>query len=326
MTGIIRLNRTLLWVRVIVSVAVLAILTLGLTIYGQMLPLMPGWLSEVQLLPAAAGFALGVFVVWIAITLLFGRVYCSTVCPLGTAMDLIARLRTLCRPPHRFRRRDDYRYHRPLNALRYLVLVVVLTCLIGGLMIVPAILDPYTVYERFCRGCLSPVYEWLGGTPLSVADSAAVPDGFYLPLQIAMCSTAGAVVGLGSMLLVGIVAWRGGRTLCNTLCPVGTTLGIVSRFAVFQPDIDTDKCIQCRKCADVCKASCIDLTDHVVDGSRCVNCFNCINVCPNDAIRYTATRKQLSVPMMQRVDSALRPRELNPVQPEADVCRPDSEQ
>jgi ferredoxin len=48
------------------------------------------------------------------------------------------------------------------------------------------------------------------------------------------------------------------------------------------------------------------MNDHVVDGSRCVNCFNCINVCPDDAIRYTSRRKQLSIPMMQSLKDLKR--------------------
>ncbi|MDE6321204.1 MAG: 4Fe-4S binding protein, partial [Muribaculaceae bacterium] len=109
-----------------------------------------------------------------------------------------------------------------------------------------------------------------------------------------------------SLVLLAIVAsaalWRG-RIICNTICPVGTALGTVSRYAIMHIDIDTDLCINCRRCADVCKAQCIDLDDHVVDSSRCVNCFNCLPVCPNDAIHYTTQRKQLSIPMMQSLST-----------------------
>ena len=82
----------------------------------------------------------------------------------------------------------------------------------------------------------------------------------------------------------------------------------MSRFSILQMDIDTDLCINCRKCEDVCKGQCIDLTDHVVDGSRCVNCFDCVDICPNRAIRYTTRRHRLSTPLMQRVSGlAKRP-------------------
>ena len=95
--------------------------------------------------------------------------------------------------------------------------------------------------------------------------------------------------------------FRNGRTFCNTVCPVGTTLSFISRYSIFRIDINTDKCVQCRRCEHVCKASCIDMTSHVVDTSRCVVCFDCLSDCPNDAIHYTYNRHQLSIPLMQRV-------------------------
>ena len=46
-----------------------------------------GWMAKLQFLPAvmASSFILVVF--WIVVTLLFGRVYCSVVCPLGVMQD-----------------------------------------------------------------------------------------------------------------------------------------------------------------------------------------------------------------------------------------------
>ncbi len=68
--------------------------------------------------------------------------------------------------------------------------------------------------------------------------------------------------------------------ICNTLCPVGTILGCVSRNSAMRIDIDTDRCIQCRRCEHVCKAECIDMQSHVVDMSRCVVCFDCLPCAP----------------------------------------------
>lgn len=296
-----QLNKLLRLIRIVASVAVTVVLTLALALYGGALPGVSAWLSRIQLLPAAVSFAISVFVSWMVITLLLGRVYCSTVCPMGTVMDLASRSRGCSM-------RRDYRYSSPLNALRYGLLAFVVLCLMGGWMLVPAIMDPFTAYERMCESCLRPVAGWLTGREIMLpADSPTVMSGaLAVPLQLAMGSSAGVLVSMATLAAVWLVARRSGRLVCNTVCPVGATLGIVSRYAVFQPDIDTDKCIQCGRCADVCKSSCIDLTDHVVDSSRCVVCFDCVNVCPNDAIRYTATRKQLSLPMMQQVDTVMR--------------------
>lgn len=287
------LYRSLRWGRIAVSLASLAILTGGLAFGGMRVPAVAAWIARVQLLPAVATFSIVIFIAWLAVTLVFGRIYCSTVCPLGTVQDIASRLgrRGGSRP---------YRYSRPLPMLRYGVLVAILTCLMAGFMIVPSIIDPYTAWERFCLACLRPLF---GCDPLPAGLEATGPGNFLPPLTIAMSSVAGAVVAIATVAFVSWLAARSGRSFCNTLCPVGTTIGIVSRYAIFQMDIDTDLCTNCRRCVDVCKSSCIDLTDHVVDTSRCVVCFDCTDACRDGAISYVASRKQLSIPMMQRTDA-----------------------
>lgn len=295
------LYRSLRWGRIAVSLLSTSILTGGLAFGAMQLPAAAAFLARIQLLPAVATFSIVTFIGWLAVTLMFGRIYCSTVCPLGTFQDIAARAgrpRPLRRP---------YRYSQPMPVMRYGVLVAVLTCLMAGFMLIPSIIDPYTAWERFCLACLRHI---AGRSPLP--DSGLAPAGHFLPpLTIAMSSMAGAVVAIATLAFIGWLSARGGRTFCNTVCPVGTTLGIVSRYAIFQMDIDTDLCTNCRRCADVCKSSCIDLNDHLVDTSRCVVCFDCTDVCRDGAIRYVASRKQLSIPMMQRTDDVALTSNLN---------------
>ena len=49
-----------------------------------------GWLTKIQFLPAVMALNVGVVIFLIALTLIFGRVYCSTICPLGVMQDLIS--------------------------------------------------------------------------------------------------------------------------------------------------------------------------------------------------------------------------------------------
>lgn len=276
--------RTGIWLRR--ARIILSVLCAVAAVAAVLLPYAPwaAWERTVQLWPAVAAFAFTVFVPWIALTLLLGRVYCSTVCPLGTAMDCASRLR-VAKPL--LGRRRDYRYSPPVPALRYGVLAGTVALMALGLYLIPSLLDPWTLWERFA-------------TRLLALCGLDVPEPPAAALNVALGVTTGLLVTAVTMGACLLLAWAGGRTVCNTVCPVGTTLGIVSRYAVYQPDIDTDKCIGCGRCADVCKAHCIDLHDHTVDGSRCVVCFDCITVCPNDAIHYTATRKQLAWPLAQR--------------------------
>ena len=89
-----------------------------------------------------------------------------------------------------------------------------------------------------------------------------------------------------TLVVVVILAWRNGRTYCNTICPVGTTLSFFSRFAMFRPMIDANVCKGCKQCEHNCKASCIDVENRKIDYSRCVDCFNCIDTCKFGGLKY----------------------------------------
>lgn len=89
-----------------------------------------------------------------------------------------------------------------------------------------------------------------------------------------------------TFVVVVVLAWRNGRTYCNTICPVGTTLSFFSRFAMFRPVIDKSKCKSCHACERKCKAACIDVDNHKIDYSRCVDCFDCIDSCRLGALKY----------------------------------------
>ncbi|MDE5745771.1 MAG: 4Fe-4S binding protein [Paramuribaculum sp.] len=306
------MNQLLKISRIAVSLLILLVITGALTAVPLTIHPLAEWIERIQFLPAVITFSLAVFVGWLIITLIFGRIYCSTVCPLGTVMDICAKTRLKISP-------QVYRYSYSALRIRYLVLLIVLICLMAGFFTIPSVIDPYTAYARICRELISPVYSRITGTDiqsvLNWSDSLAAK---------AMAGWAGASIAVITLLIVAVMATKKGRILCNTVCPVGTTLGFISRFSIFQIDIDTDKCINCRKCEYVCKSCCIDLNDHVVDGSRCVNCFNCINVCPNDAIHYTFRRKQLSIPMMRGVKPILPEPTLENSAPRHNCNQPDN--
>lgn len=232
-------------------------------------------LMKAQLVPAIlAGSAMWI-VIWVVITITFGRVYCSTVCPLGTLMDAAA----FCRRSTGKGAKARYRYLPPRNQVRFLCPTIVAAALCLGLTAVVKCTDPSFIYYRIV---------------LAVAKPAAIGTG----------SLAGAmVVGL----LIAATAWRSGRILCNTVCPAGGLLGLLSRNPIYRVDINTDLCIHCGKCEDVCKSGCINLTDCTVDNSRCVMCLNCTATCPNAAITVRRGRYTLSTPMMQRTAICAKP-------------------
>lgn len=275
--------------RIAVAACVSGLVTWMLVSYGESYPGFARWIGRVQFMPAAMAFSIATIVLWLIVTLVFGRVYCSVACPLGVWQDVCARLPRMGRVPAERR----YHYSAPLTKWRNVSLACVVLAIFAGITLVTSLVDPWSIYSRACANVVKPAWGWF----INIFSEPAV--------KIASASVFGVTVSAISMGVIGWVAFRNGRTFCNSLCPVGTTLGYVSRYSIFHIDINTDRCVQCRKCEHVCKASCIDLISHVVDASRCVECFDCLPVCDDDAIHYTWSRHKLSTPMMQKVENAL---------------------
>lgn len=257
--------------RIAVSVFCLSVITALASGWGAAFLISLHVIEKVQFIPLILSVSVTTVVLWIVITFLFGRIYCSSVCPLGTFQDIFIRLPRITK---KMREKRRFSYTIPLSTLRYSALVIVFASLLAGITAFAMILDPYAIYTRLVK---------------------------LMAFKLAGASAIAFAITMSTVILIAVVAARKGRLWCNTLCPVGTTLGMVSRYSVFHFDINTDICTNCRRCVDHCKAQCIDLNDHVVDGSRCINCFNCVDVCPDDAITYTTRRHRLSIPMLQRL-------------------------
>lgn len=280
--------------RIILSSVIAVATTVMLLDYGQRSEEIFGFLSRWQLLPVSMAASVGVLLFWILATWMFGRVYCSTLCPLGTLQDLIARMAMRCRP----KERRIYRYAPTRNAQRYFILLIMAASMVAGLSLVVTILDPRSAYAGIVTRLLQPLYGSLLGASTRLGGDAAWAS---VAIETGASGLIGFTIAATTLLVVTALSATSGRLLCNTLCPVGSALSLVSRHSVFHIEIDTDLCTHCHRCEHVCKAQCINLVDHVVDNSRCIDCFNCLAACNDHAISYTSRRKQLSIPMMQRL-------------------------
>ena len=238
-----------------------------------------GWMARVQFLPAVLALNVGVIAALVLLTLVFGRVYCSVICPLGVFQDGIAWLRA-------HRSKKPYKYHKEAKWLRYGVWVLFVAALIAGLHVFVALLAPYSAYGRMVQNLLQPLYLW-GNNLLALLAERAGSYTFYTK-EVWMRSLPTFLVALGTLVILAVVAFRGGRAYCNGVCPVGTTLSFFSRFAMFRPVIDESQCVRCHSCEQKCKARCIEITKESakIDYSRCVDCFNCIDTCPKGGLKY----------------------------------------
>ena len=236
-----------------------------------------GWTAKVQFLPALLAVNAGIVVLLILLTLLMGRVYCSIICPLGVFQDIVSWI-----SGRRKKKKYRFSYSPEVKGLRYGVLGLFVIALVAGIGSFVALLAPYSSYGRIASDLFAPVYRW-GNNLLAYIAERADSYVFY-ETEVWVKGLPTFIVAAVTFIVLIILAWRNGRTYCNTVCPVGTVLGFFSRFSLFRPVLDAGKCKNCSLCSRRCKAACIDYKNHRIDYSRCVACMDCIDACRHDAL------------------------------------------
>ena len=238
-----------------------------------------GWLASIQFWPALLAMHVGVVAMLVVLTLVFGRIYCSVICPLGVMQDVISRL-------HGMRKKNRFTYSKEKRWLRYTVLAVFVASAVAGVNAVVSLLAPYSSYGRIAGSLMKPVYE-AGNNVLAAVAEHFNSYAFY-SVDVWMKSLPTLVVASLTLVVIAVLAWRGGRTYCNTICPVGTILSFLARFSWLKVRIDGSKCVNCGLCTKNCKASAIDFKNHRIDYSRCVVCGDCIDKCRKGAISLSS--------------------------------------
>ena len=266
-------------IRTILAAVVFVLITLLFLDFTGTLHCWLGWLAKIQFLPAVMALNVVVIVALVALTLVFGRIYCSVICPLGILQDLLARLR---------RKKNKYSYSKEVKWLRYPVLVVFVLAGVAGVGSLFQLLAPYSSFGRIATMILQPLWM-LGNNVLASIAERADSYAFY-SVDVWMKSLPVFVIAAATLVVLFILAWRGGRTYCNTICPVGTILSFLARFSWMKIQFVEDKCKNCSMCSKNCKAACIDYKTHSVDYSRCVVCGNCIDKCKFGALKYAPVK------------------------------------
>lgn len=266
-------------IRLIVALVFFILITLLFLDFTGTLHAWFGWLAKMQFLPAVLALNVGVILLWVVLTLVFGRVYCSVICPLGVFQDVVSWF-----SGRRKKKKYRFSYSPAVSWLRYGVLGLFIIAMIAGIGSVVALLAPYSSYGRIVSNLFAPVYQW-GNNVLAYFAERSDSYAFY-ETSVWLKSLPTFIIAAGTFVVLVVLAWRNGRTYCNTICPVGTVLGFFSRYSLFRPEIDAEKCTNCSLCSRKCKAACINYKDHRIDYSRCVTCMDCIDSCKHGAISY----------------------------------------
>lgn len=296
------------YVRVILA---LTFFMLTLLVFAGDLLALTGNLSRtilcLQFLPSlltfmqVAAFTSAGFILVAVITLLFGRIYCSTVCPLGFIMDLAIDLRNrikrylnqpLVKSPvlqfhgehHRIGPGRGKARTLLINDLfRYAILIATVVCMLMNSLLLINLLDPFSLAGKIMATLFRPFFLMGHNLVLLIGVSGdSAPQGVHVS-----AGTTGAVI-FASVLFTVIVmlALFKDRWYCNVVCPVGTVLALLSKVSIYKLTISGISCSRCAKCLQVCKGRCIDPDDYAIEYDRCVGCFNCLNVCRDGAIGY----------------------------------------
>lgn len=232
-----------------------------------------------QIAQTSIGASLGASLIWLLMTLLFGRIYCSTVCPIGTLTDIfsfIAR-KTI---------RKGVRYSwKPAKKFSLHLMIVTVVCAIAGVTVVVFLLEPWNMM-----------------TNIASLFNIHAADDTWLSLAVGASTGVVAAIVSGAVSLAVVIAYAAitGRSFCTDICPLGTALSLLNDYNIYHIEIDPDRCTYCGRCEDVCPSHCIKVVSRYVDNSRCVRCFDCLAACRDNAIHYQANRNKRATPLLQK--------------------------
>jgi ferredoxin-type protein NapF len=272
-------------IRVVISVIFLLLIAALFVDFREMIPTV--WADRflfLQFLPSIIKFVTvpalvsAGFIVVLILTFLFGRVYCSTICPLGILQDVFAWISKNTRLVKR------YKFKKALNYLRYPLLAIAVVLLLFGSLFIVNLLDPYSGFGRIFSDIIRPGIILANNGLASLFEKYDMYFLYRLNLDLITWHTV--LIPAITLLLIIWLSLYFGRLYCNTICPVGTVLGLLSRVSLFKIKMDAVTCTKCGKCSFACKSSCINVKNLEVDNSRCVACYNCISVCPESSIKY----------------------------------------
>ena len=272
-------------IRITIALLLFVAITLLVLDFTSSFDTLFSWIAKIQLVPAILAANFIVVAVLAIVTLLMGRIYCSAVCPMGTYMDCVA---WLWRKLFQKGRAKYHHIEHPLvhNVIRGSFLALFIILMVCGMVGVASLIAPYSSYVRMVLTILKPIYL-IGNNALAYVAEQMDSYAFY-GVEVWFQPSLVLITTLITWLLISFMAARWGRLYCNSICPVGSVLGLLARFSWLKPVIANDKCVHCGLCERGCKAQAIKVTREgtTIDYTRCVDCFDCLEACKHGAVEF----------------------------------------
>lgn len=230
----------------------------------------------------------------VALTLVFGRVFCGWICPFGTLHHFFGWIF-----PSRYlkgQRRVQANHTHWWQAAKYYLLFGFAGAALAG-SVIGGLMDPICIAVRAIGLGVLPALQYLGlrlGTELSATNirplqatndslQELLVNSIWTPQQSYFHQT-----WLIVFLLVGILFMNRfiPRFWCRALCPLGALLGVLSRFALFGMEKDHSRCTDCNLCLVHCQGADSPQGGVKHRQDECHMCLNCEAACPEDVIKF----------------------------------------
>jgi polyferredoxin len=249
-----------------------------------------------------AGFGLAFLT--LALTLVFGRVWCGWICPTGTLLQWLGpRSRR-----HRTERSNRWRFAKYL-----LLLVIGMAALLGNQSLLW--LDPITILARTLGIAVWPAL----GSGIYAAEHALyrtpllwpVLDAVHVNVVYPLFRDVISVFWLATPTLLffaGLVAlnWWAERAWCRYFCPLGGLLALISRFSLVRREVKGG-CGACALCGGGCPTGTIDPNKaYASDPAECIVCFDCVADCSREGVAFRWLGKRWQVAPKQPYDPERR--------------------
>lgn len=236
-----------------------------------------------------------VFATVAAFTMLFGRVFCGWLCPLGFAQELLAKLTSWARG-----RKERAAFIYTKYALGVLFLVVLFY---SSYMTKPAtfsFIEHAMVFYTIGLSLIALTVladrskDWFFKSrvryAILVSIFAVFIYGVYANGPFCVFFTAyvewASLISCFGVLLLSIVlmnAW------CRYMCPEGAMLGILANHAAWQINRNDALCQRDGCCEPVCPVDCIVM--GIRDRRTCLYCMRCVDACPYGALQIVSELK-----------------------------------
>ncbi|MEM6789146.1 MAG: 4Fe-4S binding protein [Myxococcota bacterium] len=231
----------------------------------------------------------------IALTLVFGRLFCGWICPFGTLHHFFAWVF-----PNRYvkgsRRIEQNKTHARRQRIKYYLLYAFLGAALSGSAI-GGLFDPICIAVRALGLALLPTVQLVTHSATDAAantnvravqtTSDAVADFMATSVWQSRQVYFHETWFIGTLLVAVLFMNRFiPRFWCRVLCPLGALLGLFSRFALFGMEKDHAKCTDCNLCLVHCQGSDSPQGGVKWRQDECHMCLNCEVACPEDVIKF----------------------------------------